>query len=74
MVVLEAKERCIVRGYSQYNAGERVVVSEEDAIRLLTEFPDGWKEIPDEPKMPTSHKALSAPVVDKMKRAPERKK
>jgi hypothetical protein len=74
-VVLEAMERCIIRGYAQYNIGERVVFTDDEAIRLLEQFPDGWKEVKPEPvKMPTSQKALTAPAIDKMKHAPERKK
>jgi hypothetical protein len=71
MVILEAQYSCIVRGYAQYNKGDRAVFSEEKAVQLLDEFPDGWRECRQED---ATVKAPTAPKFDKMKRAPEYKK
>jgi hypothetical protein len=71
MVVLEATAPCIIRGYGQYNRGERAVFSDEEAVRLLDEFPDGWRECHHED---AKIKALTAPQQNKMQKAPERKK
>ena len=71
MVTLEATERCILRGYAQYNPGDRVAFSDEEAIRILDEFPDGWRECRRED---AKAKALDAPSTSKMVKAPERKK
>lgn len=71
MIVLEALEPCIIRGYAQYNKGERAFFSEEEALKLLDEFPNGWRECRREDAKP---KAPTAPPVHKMVKAPERKK
>jgi hypothetical protein len=71
MVVLEATGPCIIRGFGQYNRGERATFSDEEAVRLLDEFPDGWRECRHED---AKVKALDAPTHSKMQKAPERKK
>lgn len=71
MVILEAKSTCIIRGYGQYNQGDRATFTEEEALKLLDEFPDGWKECRRED---AEAKAYSAPPVDKMVKRAERKK
>ncbi len=71
MVILEVQEPCILSGYGAYNKGERVSFSEEDAIRLLDQFPDGWRECRREDAKVA---ALDAPPKNKMVKAPERKK
>lgn len=71
MVQLEALEPCILRGYGRYNAGERACFSEEQALSLLEEFPQGWRECHREDAKP---KALDAPPSNKMVKAAERKK
>lgn len=70
MVILEAQAPCIIRGYGRYNTGERAAFSDEEAVQLLDEFPDGWLECRREDAV---SKALSAPS-NKMLKAPERKK
>lgn len=71
MVTLEATGSIIVRGYAQYNKGDRASFSEEEAISLLEQFPDGWRECHREDAKP---KALEAPPVHKMVKHAERKK
>lgn len=71
MIVLEATGPCIIRGYAQYNKGERAFFSEEEALKLLDEFPHGWRECHREDAKP---KALDAPPVNKMVKHAERKK
>lgn len=71
MVTLEAKEPCIIRGYGQYNKGDRACFSEEQALSLMDEFPGGWRECHQEDAV---KKALAAPPSNKMVKAPERKK
>lgn len=70
MVELLARETCIVRGFAQYNKGDRAVFSEEEALSLLEQFPDSWAEVPEDSRM----KAPSKPSINKMVKAPERKK
>jgi hypothetical protein len=70
MPVLEALEHTILRGYGQYNKGERVVVSDRDAAALLTECPDSWRRCQED----AITKAPTGPPRDKMTRLPERKK
>ena len=67
-VILEATEPFVLRGYGQLNRGERAVFTTEQALALLAEFPEGFKEVQD-----AVLKAPSAPTVDKMQRT-ERKK
>ena len=71
MVTLEAKEKCIIRGYAQYNKGDRASFTEEEALKLLEEYPDGWQECRRED---AEIKAQSAPPKSKMVKQPERKK
>ncbi len=71
MVTLEATQRCILRGYAQYNPGDRIAVSDEEAIRLLDEFPDGWRECRREDAIT---KAPNSPSAHKMVKQPEKKK
>ena len=71
MVLLEATESMIVRGYAQYNKGDRASFSDEEALRLLDEYPEGWRECHREDAKP---KAPSGPPVNKMVKQPERKK
>lgn len=71
MVTLEAQAPCIITGYGLYNKGERATFSDEEAVRLLDEFPDGWRECRRED---AKVKALDAPPTNKMVKAPERKK
>lgn len=71
MVLLEALESSIIRGYSQFNKGDRAFFSEEKALELLDEFPQGWRECHREDAKP---KALEAPPVNKMVKHAERKK
>lgn len=71
-IVLQATHGIIVRGYAQYNKGERAVFSVEQAASLLDEYPEGFVEVRQEDA--NLVKALTAPPVDKMRRAPERKK
>lgn len=71
MVTLEAQESCILRGYGLYNKGDRAFFHEEEALKLLDEFPNGWRECRRED---AKVKALDAPPVNKMVKAPERKK
>lgn len=71
MVTLEATGSLIVRGYAQYNKGDRASFSEEEALSLLEQFPDGWRECHREDAKP---KALDAPPVNKMVKQAERKK
>ncbi len=71
MIVLEAQAPCIIRGYAQYNKGDRAFFSEEEALQLLDEFPGGWRECHREDAQP---KAPAAPPVNKMVKTPERKK
>lgn len=72
MVVLEAQEPSILRGYGYYNKGDRAVFSDEEAVRLLDEFPDGWRECRREDAKMV--KAPEAPPVNKMVHKAERKK
>lgn len=71
MVTLEATGSLIIRGYAQYNKGDRAFFSEEEALQLLEQFPDGWRECHREDAKP---KALDAPPVNKMVKQAERKK
>lgn len=71
MITLEATGSLIIRGYAQYNKGDRASFTEEEALKLLDEFPDGWRECHREDAKP---KALDTPPVHKMVKAPERKK
>jgi hypothetical protein len=71
MVTLEATERCIIKGYAQYNPGDRAVFSDEEALNLLEQFPNGWRECHRED---AKLKAPSAPPTHKMVKTPERKK
>ena len=71
MVTLEATGSLIIRGYAQYNKGDRASFSEEEALKLLDEYPEGWRECHREDVKP---KALTAPPVNKMVKTPERKK
>lgn len=71
MVTLEAKATCILRGYGQYNKGDRASFTEEEALKLLDEFPDGWQECRRED---AEVKAQSAPPKHKQVKQPERKK
>ena len=71
MITLEATGSLIIRGYAQYNKGDRASFTEEEALRLLDEFPDGWRECHREDAKP---KALEAPPVNKMVKHAERKK
>jgi len=72
MVTLEATGSCIVRGYGQYNKGDKVCLSDEQALDLLDQFPDGWRECHREDA--TQTKAPTAPPVNKMVKTAERKK
>jgi len=71
MVTLEATGSLIVRGYAQYNKGDKASFSEEEALSLLEQFLDGWRECHREDAKP---KALEAPPVNKMVKHAERKK
>ena len=71
MVTLEAQMPCNIQGYGYYNKGERAAFSDEKALQLLEEFPDGWRECRRED---AKVKALDAPPTNKMVKAPERKK
>lgn len=71
MITLEATGSLIIRGYAQYNKGDRASFTEEEALKLLDEFPDGWRECHREDAKP---KALDTPPVNKMVKSPERKK
>jgi hypothetical protein len=71
MVTLEATERCIIKGYAQYSPGDRAIFSDEEALSLLEQFPNGWRECHREDAKP---KAPSVPPTHKMVKAPERKK
>lgn len=71
MVTLEAQSTCIIRGYGQYNKGDRATFTEEEALKLLDEFPDGWQECRRED---AEIKAPSKPPQNKMVKQPERKK
>lgn len=70
MPVLEALEPTIIRGFGQYNRGERAVVSERDATALLNEYPNSWRRCQED----AITKAPTGPPRDKMTRLPERKK
>lgn len=71
MVALRARETCIVRGFAQYNKGDRAVFSEEEALSLLEQYPESWvEEVQEDSRM----KAPSKPPTNKMVKAPERKK
>lgn len=70
MPVLEVLEPAIVRGFGQYNKGERVVVSDSEATTLLTEYPNSWRRCQED----AITKAPTGPPRDKMTRLPERKK
>ncbi len=71
MVLLEALESSIIRGYSQFNKGDRAFFSEEKALELLEDFPHGWRECHRED---AKLKAPTAPPSNKMVKTPERKK
>lgn len=71
MVTLEAIEPCIIQGFAQYNAGERATFTEEQALSLLEEFPNGWREYHRED---AAIKAPSVPPKDKMIKRAEQKK
>lgn len=71
MVTLEVMRSHLTRGYAQYNPGDKIAVSEEEALQLLEEFPDGWRECRREDAVT---KALDAPPKNKQVKAPEHKK
>lgn len=72
MVEMIALEPCIIRGGGYFNKGDRAVFSDEQAVRLLDEFPDGWRESRREDAKVV--KAPDAPPTNKMVHKAERKK
>lgn len=71
-VILQATEPFVLRGYGQLNKGEKALFSTEQALALMAEFPEGFIEIRQEDAV--FKKAPVAPTVDKMQKAPERRK
>lgn len=71
MPLVEFTESVVVRGYGQYNPGDKATFSEGEVASLLSEFPSGWRACQRED---AKRKALEAPPTNKMVKAPEHKK
>jgi len=70
LVTLEVMEPIILRGYAQYNRGERVALPLERATELIVEYPECFKEV----RQDDETKALDAPPTHKMLKGPKHKK
>lgn len=71
MVTLEAQRTHLFSGSAQYNKGDKIAVSEEEALKILEQFPDGWRECRRED---AETKAPHEPPKNKQVKAPEHKK